>query len=142
VRGKSLITIVACGMVAGVVWYLSSALLLDFFAQDFLDAALAGGPHPRWGGGVLFAVDIAMGVWVVWLYAAIKPRFGAKVTTAVIAGVAFWIIKTLQSAKFAGLGFVPAGVLLPPLVISLVAAVVAAIAGAWLFDRTDRRPAL
>ena len=139
-RTRSLINIVGCGVVAGAIWYLLSAFLLVLFARDFLDAVEASGPHPRWNGAVFLGIDVAMGVWAVWLYSAITPRFGAKTTTALVAGFAWWIIKGLQSAKFLGLGFLPAGVLLVPLATSLVGAIVAILAGAWLFDRTDRRP--
>jgi hypothetical protein len=45
-----------------------------------------------------------MGVWAVWLYSAIVPKYGAKLTTVAMAGAAWWILKTLQSAKWAGLG--------------------------------------
>lgn len=87
----------------------------------------------------MFAVDVVMGMWVVWFYSAIAPRYGARPTTVAIAGIAWWIIKTLQSAKWAGLGFVPLSVNLIPLAAtSLVATVLAAVAGAWLYDNVNR----
>ena len=81
-----------------------------------------------------------MGIWAIWLYSAIVPRYGARPTTAAIAGVAWWTIKSLQSAKWAGLGFVPPGVvvLIALAAMSLIAAVVASVVGAWLYDRVDR----
>jgi hypothetical protein len=75
-----------------------------------------------------------MGIWAMWLYSAIAPRYGARPTTALIAGVAWWTIKSLQSAKWAGLGFVAPGVVLIPLATTLVAVVVATVVGAWLCD--------
>ena len=81
-----------------------------------------------------------MGIWAMWLYSAIAPRYGARPATAALVGVAWWTIKSLQSAKWAGLGFAPPGVvvLIALAATSLVAAVVASMAGAWLYDRVDR----
>ena len=54
-------------------------------------------------------------------------------------GVAWWKIKSLQSAKWAALGFVqPTGVLIGLALASLVAAVVASMVGAGLYDKVDR----
>ena len=80
-----------------------------------------------------------MGIWAVWLYSAIAPRYGAKPTTAAFVGVAWWTMKSLQSAKWAGLGFVQLNEVLIGLALaSLVAAVVASMVGAGLYDKVDR----
>ena len=134
-RGTNWIRVVLCGCIAGVVWYLLSALFLSLFAQDLLTFVQRGGPYPRWGGPMFFAIDLMMGIWAMWLYSAIIPRYGDGPGTAVIAGVAWWTIKSLQSAKWAGLGFVPQGVVLVPLATSFVAAVAALALGAWLYRR-------
>src|SRR2546422_11534071 len=42
--------------------------------------------------------DFVMGIGLVWLYAAIRPRFGAGVKTAVIAGLGLWFFIGLMSA--------------------------------------------
>lgn len=137
-KGPNWIRLMLCGLVAGVVWNLLSAVFLAFFAPDFVASVQGSAPHPRLGGPFFFAVDLAMGIWAVWLYSAIVPRYGARPTTVAIAGVAWWILKTLQSAKWAGLGFVDLSPALLPLGgATLVAAVVAAMAGAWLYRRVS-----
>jgi hypothetical protein len=78
-----------------------------------------------------------MGIWAMWLYAAIAPRYGAGPKTAAITGVAWWTIKTLQSAKWAGLGLIPRKAALMPLATTMVAVLAASVLGAWLYDRTD-----
>ncbi len=139
-RGANWIRLVLCGFVAGVVSYLVSAVFLFFFAPDFVASVQRSPPYSPWGGEFFFGVDIVMGIWAIWLYSAIAPRYGARPTTAAIAGVAWWTIKSLQSAKWAGLGFVPPGVvvLIALAAMSLVVAVVASVVGAWLYDRVDR----
>ena len=142
-RGTNWIRLVLCGFVAGVVSYLVTAVFLFLFAPDFVASVQRSAPYSRysrWGGEFFFGVDIVMGIWAIWLYSAIAPRYGARPTTAAIAGVAWWTIKSLQSAKWAGLGFVPPGVvvLIALAAMSLIAAVVASAVGAWLYDRVDR----
>lgn len=36
-----------------------------------------------------------VGITATWLYAAVRPRFGAGPKTAVVAGVAYWIVAYL-----------------------------------------------
>jgi hypothetical protein len=40
-------------------------------------------------------LGIAGGIALIWIYAAIRPRFGAGVKTAVCAGVAYWVVGVL-----------------------------------------------
>ena len=127
-----------CGLVAGVVWYLLTVVSLSLSAPDLIASVQSRAPHPGRGGGFFFALDMLMGIWAVWLYSALAPRYGAKPTTAAIAGIAWWTMKTLQSAKWAGLGFVEftKGLVLVG-VMSLIAAVLASMAGAWLYNKVD-----
>lgn len=137
-RGTHWIRVVLCGLVAGVVWYLLSALFLSLFAQDLVAFVQRGGSYSRSGGALFFVIDLMMGIWAMWLYSAIVPRYGAGPRTAAIAGVAWWIIKSLQSAKWVGLGLLPREIALIPLATTLVAVLVASALGAWLYDRVDR----
>lgn len=121
-RGPNWIRLLLCGYAAGVVWYLFSALLLVLFAQDFLGFVKEGGSYPKWGEMAFFGIDLVMGVWVIWLYSAISKRYGERPTTAIIAGVVWWALKSLQSAKWVGIGLVPYRLVLIPLVATLVAA--------------------
>ena len=132
-----MLRIVLCGLVAGVVWFLLSALSFSLLAPDFAAFADRGGSYPRADGSVFFAIDLLMGIWTVWLYTAIVPRYGAGPKTAAIAGLAWWSLKSLQSAKWVGLGLLPRGIVLVPLATTLVAVLVAAVLGAWLHDRVD-----
>ena len=138
-RRTDWIRIVLCGYVAGVLWFLVSVVFLSFFAPNFVTSVQQGAPYADWGGAFSFGVDVAMGIWAVWLYAAIAPRYGARPSTAALVGVAWWTIKSLQSAKWAGLGFLqPDGALIGLATASLVAAVAASIVGAGLYDKVNR----
>ncbi|OFW09632.1 MAG: hypothetical protein A3H96_02525 [Acidobacteria bacterium RIFCSPLOWO2_02_FULL_67_36] len=141
-KGTHWIRLVLCGFVAGVVWHLVSVVLVFILAPDFVASVQRSAPHPSLGGGFFFAVDLAMGIWAVWLYSAIVPRYGARPTTVAIVGVAWWSLKTLQSAKWAGLGFVALGPALLPLgVATLATAVLASAVGAWLYRKLSESSA-
>jgi hypothetical protein len=137
-RVANWIRLVLCGFVAGVTWHLVSVVSLSLFAPNFVASVQKSAPHPGLGGEFFFAVDVAMGIWAVWLYSAIAPRHGARPITVAIAGLAWWILKTLQSAKWAGLGFVELSPGLLPLgVATLTASLLASAVGAWLYRKVS-----
>lgn len=132
--------VVIGGIVAGVVWTVLSSLITAFLSQDFV-AAVPGGRLSRPPGSMvafLFAVSLVMGIWAVWLYAAIRPRYGPGPRTAVIAGVSWWVISTCIDATWGSFGFVPSKAILPASAASLPALILAALAGGALYEeRTD-----
>jgi hypothetical protein len=138
VKRANWIRLVLCGLVAGVIWNLISVALLSVLATDFVASLQRSAPHPRLGGEFFFAVDLAMGIWAIWLYSAITPRYGVRPVTVAISGGAWWILKTLQSAKWAGLGFVELG---PDLLLlgvgTLAASILASAVGAWLYRKVS-----
>ena len=85
----------------------------------------------------LTCIHAAMGIVAVWLYAAIRPRYGPGPKTAAIAGLAMWLILGLANLSF---------VLLTDLTIRLIAIihgpsivqfVVSTMAGAWLYQEAS-----
>ena len=137
-KDNNWIRLVLCGFVAGVVWHLLSVVIISFFAPDFLASLQKTAPHQALGGPFFYAVDLAMGIWAVWLYSAIAPTYGKGATAVIIAGIAWWILKTLQSAKLAGLGFIELSPALFPLgAATLLATVLASVAGAWLYRKVS-----
>jgi hypothetical protein len=127
--------VLLCGLAAGVVWTVLSIVITTFIATDFV-AAVPGGrlnvPSPRLAG-FLYMLNILMGIWSIWLYAAIRPRYGAGPKTAAVAGFSWWIIASLVDATWGSFGFVTPKVLLPLVAASLPALILAAMTGAWLY---------
>ena len=140
-KSPNWIRITLCGFVAGVIWNLLSVVFLAIFAPTFVASVQRAAPNSAQGGAFFFAVDVLMGVWVVWLYSAIAPKYGTNLTTKAMAGLAWWILKTLQSSKWAGLGFVTLGANLLPLgVATLSATLLATVVGAWLYAKAGPAP--
>jgi hypothetical protein len=74
------------------------------------------------------------GIAVIWLYAAIRPRFGAGAKTAAIAAVGFWFIYRLLGAiAEMNMGMSTQSMILTGLVWGLVEMIIATVAGAWVY---------
>jgi hypothetical protein len=122
-----------CGILTGGVWYLL-ALVVFVFAlggTDFAAAVEAAGRPPF--PALPFILHLAGGVWTMWLYAAIRPRYGPGPKTAAVSGFALWVIGALVDALWVSLRLIPLppGALLAPVAAALPVAVVAAVVGAW-----------
>jgi len=126
------------GIVAGIV-----SDLLGYLVDGVLLA-------PRWAGAMgalgrpefttnqivdFNLLGIVAGIALIWIYAAIRPRFGAGPATAVLAGIAVFIIGSL----IPNLGFMWVPYLFPhhltlyTTIGNLVETVAGALAGAALY---------
>ena len=124
------------GLVCGVVWGALEAPLLPLVGRDLL-AALPKGNAPSVDQpgllAFLSAVFFVMGIWTMWLYAAIRPRYGPGPKTAAIAGLGVWVMVTAMDIVWALFGVVPPAVLVGPVIAALPVIIVAAMVGAWLY---------
>lgn len=126
--------VIVCGLVTGVVWTILSAISTWYLGADFNAAAGNKIFAPSAGlAAFLFIVNLIGGIWAMWLYAAIRPRYGAGAKTAVWVGGSWWIITSLADASWGSFGFVPVKALVPLMAITLPEFVVAAVVGAWLY---------
>lgn len=74
------------------------------------------------------------GIGAIWLYAAVRPRFGPGIRTAALTGFAFWGLTTVLCAlDETGVGLYPARLQITFAIVCLVQSIVASIAGAWLY---------
>lgn len=135
------------GIVAGIV-----ADIIDFL----VDGLWLG---PRWADGmkslghtaafsarqiVLFdLIGIACGILAIWIYAAIRPRFGAGMKTAIYAGLVTWALSALlpNAAFMYVTGLFNRHLTLYSTLGAVVEVVVGTIAGAALYKEDDAAPA-
>lgn len=128
------------GLVAGLVINVGEFILNDFVLAEQMAAVTANlglsvvGNHQILG---FVAIGFVLGIALVWVYAAIRPRFGAGVKTAVIAGVATWIIGScLPIGSFTIMGVLPSDLAVIGCLWSLVEYSLACVAGAWLYKES------
>jgi len=124
------------GVVAGIVINISEFVLNGVVMKTQMEEWMKalGKPVPMSGSAMAVWIvwAFAAGIVLVWLYAAIRPRYGAGPGTAARAGLAMWFFASLLAmVAMQNMGLFP----LSPVVLvwTLVEAVVAAIAGAWVY---------
>ena len=81
------------------------------------------------------ALDFLWGMWLMWLYAAIRPRFGPGPRTAVIAGLFAWLgMGLLHTASEAPMGIFPPRMMMIAVLSLIVALPLAAMAGGKVYS--------
>jgi hypothetical protein len=134
------IRIVLCGLLTGTVAVLFALTALRFAGAEvhsMLEAARQSSTLPNWTGG---AFHLPAGVFVLWLYTAIRPKYGPGTKTAVLAGLTLWAIATLTLGHWSSMGIVPLNFLLAATTVGLPAWVLGVVAGAWFYEATERKP--
>ncbi len=133
----NLVRVLLGGLLAGVVINALEFLLNEpVLGGQWVEAMVALGLEPPGGGDVLWYVvwGFVLGISIVWVYAAIRPRFGPGPKTAVIAGLAVWfLIWFLGFGATVLSGMFPTSLVLVTLVWELFEVPIAAVAGAWLY---------
>lgn len=89
-----------------------------------------------WQLPALIAMTFVLGIASVWLYAAIRPRYGPGAKTALVAGLAVWVIAHLWSGVYLGAGFtglISARLAFIPIAWGLVEAPLGTLVGAWIY---------
>jgi hypothetical protein len=124
------------GLVAGVIINIFEFVLNGVVLARDMEAAISALSR-RMGGGQLamFIVwGFLVGIFAIWLYAAIRPRYGAGFKTALWAGIAVWCLGyLLASVTPLALNLFPARLMVVGLAVGLLEALVATLAGAWLY---------
>jgi hypothetical protein len=75
-------------------------------------------------------LNVVAGIWAVWLYAAIRPRYGSGHRTAAIAGFSWWLIATINTWQWGDIGFIPVRNLAGLIIASLPVLVAVTMLGA------------
>ena len=129
--------VVLGGLLAGLVIDISEALLNGVVFAEEMNAMMAAMNKPPINGSMvaLFVLmGFGLGVVLIWLYAAIRPRLGPGVQTAICAGLMVWGLAYLYPNLTAFIAnLFPRRMLVVQTVWGLVELMIAATAGAWLY---------
>src|SRR5688572_788003 len=82
------------GLVAGLVMNVLESLANGLIKAPYWNAAMSAIGKPAYSTSTLALFIIwgfIFGLAVIWIYAAIRPRFGRGRMTATIAGVTAWV---------------------------------------------------
>ena len=131
--GRVLIGGLLAGLIINIGEFIFNAVL---FADD-MNAAMAALNRPPVDDSLIpFFVlfGFGLGFMLVWVYAAIRPRFGPGVGTAVCASAIVWGLAYLYPNLFMiVLNFFPRQMMIIGTAWGLVEITIAGIAGAWLY---------
>ena len=132
--GRLLLGGIVAGVVLDVLGYLVDGVLL---AQGWSDGMkVLGRPDITTNQIMGFnVIGLVTGIVLIWVYAAIRPRFGGSVKTAACAGVTVWVLCSLLpnlSLMWIS-GLFPCRLTTYTTAGALIETIVAAIAGAALY---------
>ena len=124
------------GLAAGLIINVFESVLNGVILAKDMEAAISALGR-QMGGGALamfIAWGFLVGIFAVWLYAAIRPRYGAGPKTAACAGAAVWGLGYLLAAVTPlALHLFPRRLMAIGLAVGLVEVIVGTLAGAWLY---------
>jgi hypothetical protein len=125
------------GLVAGLFINVAESLLNLVMIADRMELVYRELNLPQPGGAtiVLFIVlGFLLGILTIWLYAAVRPRFGAGPKTAILTALFVWLFAYLWPALGdALLGILDADLLVFVCVWGMFEILAAAVAGAWFY---------
>jgi hypothetical protein len=140
--------VVIGGLLAGLIIDISESILnIPVFGTQ-MEAAMKALNLPPVGMGPVgvflvgahrlpyfgLAPSFPLGLTLVWLCAAIRPRFGEGPRTAIIAAIVLWFLAYFWPSLGLGLmGFMPMKLLLVAVAWGLVEVIIAALAGGAVY---------
>jgi pimeloyl-ACP methyl ester carboxylesterase len=129
--------VVVGGLVAGLLINVSEFVLNAVVLAEDMNAAMAALNRPPIDNGMIVwfvLLAFGIGMMVVWVYAAVRPRFGPGVQTAICASLVVWGLAYLYpNVTTIVLGLFPTRLMIIATVWGLVEVLVAGVAGAWIY---------
>lgn len=132
--------VIGGGLLAGAVMNFIDFLVNGvWLAQQWMDEATAlnarlAAPEAATPSMIGWIVtDFLLGIFIVWSYAAMRPRFGPGAGTAVKAALLVWAISHLAYASFAFLGMYSVNLVAMMSIGGLVAALAGGYAGCAVY---------
>lgn len=129
------------GLVAGIVLIVANVLatvVLGNRVQEDMNAWIPGSGDRITPSGVAIGAGIifklVIGIVIVWLYAAIRPRFGPGPRTASYAAIAVWILGAIFFSDYLMVGMMSAGSYIILEAVQLLGFLLAAWTGARMYS--------
>lgn len=130
--------VIVGGLLAGLVINISETILNLFVVAAPMEAALKARNLPAVGGsavGVFVLLCFGLGISLIWLYAAIRPRYGAGPMTAICAAAAmWWFAFVFPHIGNVVMGIFPASLMTLSTLWALAEVVLAALVGARVYQ--------
>jgi hypothetical protein len=142
-RSRVILGGLLAGLVINIVEYVTNGVVLR---EEWGRTMQALGKPAELSPGAIVIFNVwgfLLGIAAVWLYAAIRPRYGPGPNTAIRAGLVAWAVAVfLPNLGNYPLGLFPTRLLLISTVVALVEIVVATLVGAWLYKEEEKASAV
>ena len=129
--------VVVGGLVAGLLINVSEFILNGVVLGRDMNTAMAALNRPPIDGSMIVwfvLLAFGIGLMAVWVYAAVRPRFGPGVQTAVCASLVVWGLAYLYpNLGTMILGLFPTRLMIIATVWGLAEMLIAGLAGAWIY---------
>ena len=133
----NLIRVLVGGVLAGLLLNIGEFILNEVLFKQQIEEVSARLHIPPPGSrfiAIAVAVTFLLGIVLVWIYAMIRPRFGAGPKTAIIAATVGWFCIYFYSGILNGVIFeIPPSWLITGVVWGFAEYAIATVAGAWLY---------
>ena len=103
-------------------------------AGRFVEAWALSLDLPNWSWVLTTSISFVNCLWMMWLYAALRPMFGVGVRTALLTSAFALVFIAAFAVNFAVMGLLPIQVALTEIVYELVELPVAVAAGARVYE--------
>jgi hypothetical protein len=131
------------GAVAGLVLFVVNGIVNGIILKDDFEqwaSSMAGhlnAPSMSEAMCLWTLMCLIQGFVGVWIYAGIRPRYGAGPKTALISGFILWILTRLSvSFDFIALGVLPVKLIEGQVIGGLFGLLLGVITGAWIYKET------
>jgi hypothetical protein len=122
-----------CGLVLNIGEFVLNGVLLAKQMEEFFRKCGMTPPDSK-GLVILFIITFLLGIFIVYFYAAIRPRYGPGPKTAICAGLLAWFcVYFYNNAVALALGFIPVNLFVIAVAWGVAEYILAALAGAWLY---------
>lgn len=128
------------GVVINLVEYLTNGVILKGAWGQAMTALGKSADISASAIAIFNLWGFLIGIGSVWIYAAIRPRYGAGPGTAVRAGLAVWALAVfLANLSNYPLDLFPVRLLFITSVVALLEIVIATVVGAWLYQEEEAK---
>jgi len=130
-------SVLSSGLVAGLIINFSALFMVPVVGNQMDEALKARNLPPMAGGAMAYfgVMSLVLGVVLVWLYAAVRPRLGPGPKTAAIVSILVWFLAYFfANVSNVVFGFMPIPLTVIGTVWGLVELVVAGEVGARMYS--------
>lgn len=134
--GKVLIGGVVAGVVMNAVDFVTNMFIVGERMKAETEAFKPGLSDQMMSSSTMISyiiMDFALGIALVWTYAAIRPRFGPGIKTASYAAILFWILAGIFLSGYLHMGMMSTGLWFTFAFLGLVNFLLSAWAGAKFY---------